>query len=65
MSVCVHMNYENPCQKTECTEGELYNMKNGRDSREHHGFCFQTHLFYELNSLLAEKSQPLFLLASL
>lgn len=28
MSVCVHMNYENPCQITECTEGELYNMKN-------------------------------------
>lgn len=42
----------------------LCDMKNGWESREHHGFCFQTHLFPELNSLLAEKSQPWFSLAS-
>lgn len=68
LSVCMHMNtllYENPCQIAGCPGHELYDMKNGRESREHRGFCFETHLFYELNSLLADKSRPWFFLASL
>lgn len=54
-----------PCKITECIEGELYHTKSGREGRECHGFCFQTPLFYDLISLLAEKSQAWFFLASL